>query len=683
MAARHSLPSRGQENSDHSDSESDGEKEASYERIRDQSPTKKIEEGDEIADGLIWALRPNVVVEQEADDFLDGIGEILDEKTIIQLPEAPQDAQRSMATKIPSRGRDNVDDSDSESDKENESGFERIKDQSPTRQIEEGDEISDGLVWALRPNVVAEQEADDFLDNIGEVFDKQKGIEQPEVASQGEQIEEDQMQVDRIQHQQQAEQERQRAQQAQLMAAEQVQQAQWLQLSQEVNARHQAEQNFLNAQAQAQEARERYQAEQSYLYAQVQAQAQAQAEAYERHLAQQNLLYAQAQAQAQELQQAQQTQGIAAQLLQEVRALQQAQDAEEIAARKLKEAQELKLAQEAQEIAAQQLREAQDLQQAQEACSRHKAEQSYFPPSPTFTSPSSPPSAASSPPSSSPPVASTQPSNSTPPSSPPSITSPPTSSHPPSLSPSLSQKRQKQTREESPGLNEVKKRKRDEEVEATSSPPSSSPPPSQKKQKQTTDESPGLNKGEKRKSDEELAAASSPPSQSSPSSPNGQKLATEQSPGLNQGKKRERDDEIDLPRKRTMHSPMSYSASPARAPLPEIEPIPDIIPAPTAPVALSPSAVSPKRAASPAPVPSAPPIPSSNTRNPHSGLAEAIGYYQDLPALRAEIAWFRQQNELAKIRKGSQQQAKRKTAADKRLRLKRDGDGGWGRYRER
>lgn len=157
MAAK--LLSRGQDNSDHSDSESDVEKEASYERIRNQPPTREIEEGDEIADGLIWALRPNVVVEQEAEDFLDGIGETLDEQIGIELPKAPQGGQDPMTAKLSSRGQDNSDHSDSDSDNEKEASYEKTRDQSPTKQIEEGDEIADGLVWALRPNVVAEQEA--------------------------------------------------------------------------------------------------------------------------------------------------------------------------------------------------------------------------------------------------------------------------------------------------------------------------------------------------------------------------------------------------------------------------------------------------------------------------------------------------------------------------------------------
>lgn len=57
MAARHPMaaktPSRENDNSDHSDQDSDTEKEARHERIKDQSPTREVDEGDEIADGLV------------------------------------------------------------------------------------------------------------------------------------------------------------------------------------------------------------------------------------------------------------------------------------------------------------------------------------------------------------------------------------------------------------------------------------------------------------------------------------------------------------------------------------------------------------------------------------------------------------------------------------------------------
>ena len=107
MAAKKS--SRGHDNSDHSDLDSDTEKEARYERIKDQSPIREVDEGDEIANGLVWALRPGVIAEQEADDFLDGIGEILDEPISTEHPEvAPQ---RELI-------QDNSDNSDSGSDDE-------------------------------------------------------------------------------------------------------------------------------------------------------------------------------------------------------------------------------------------------------------------------------------------------------------------------------------------------------------------------------------------------------------------------------------------------------------------------------------------------------------------------------------------------------------------------------------
>ncbi len=660
-----------QDNSDHSDSGSDNEKEANYEQIRDQSPTMEIDEGDEIADGLIWALRPGVVAEQEADDFLDGIGEILDETMSIEQPEvAPQGDLI----------QDNSEHSDSGSDNEKEASYERIRDQSPTREIEGGDEIADGLVWALRPGVVAEQEVDDFLDSTGENLDEQMDIEEPDVAPQADQIEADLMQVDRIQHQQQAEyiaaeqlqqallqqQQQQQAEQERqrVMAAEQLQQSQRLQ----------AEQNFLIAQAQAQElqqAHERYQAEQN---------AQAQAEAYGRYLLE-----------AKELQEAQRAQKIEAEQLQQAIALQQAQEAERIAARQFKEAQELR--------------------QAQEAHSRHKAEQSFSPQPPTFTSPSSSPYVTSTPSSSSPPAASPLLLISTPPFSTPPVAPPQASFIPPSPSPALPKKLQKQKREESSGLNEGKKRKRDEELAAASSPPSPSPPLSPKRQKQTTGESPGSHQGEKRVRAEELAATPSPPSTSPPPPQKNQKQPMEYSPRVKQGKKRERDDELELPRKKTVLSPLPYAASPPRAPVPGGEPTPKPIPAPKSPVTSSPSAVSPARAplperepapcpipapiasvapssravslaraASPAPMPRAPTSP--NTSNSQSGLAEAIEYYRDLPALRAEIAWFRQQNELAKKKRKGTRQAK-KAAAEKRLRSLKTDDGGWGRYRER
>lgn len=680
MAARRPMaaktPSREHDNSDHSELDSDTEREARYERIKDQSPTREVDEGDEIADGLVWALRPGVVAEQEADDFLDGIGEILDEPTSIEQPEVePQDDLI----------QDNSDNSDSGSDNEKEANYERIRDQSPTREVDEGDEIADGLVWALRPGVVAEQEADDFLDGIGDNLDEQMDIEEPDVAPQADQIEADLMEVDQIQHQQQAEyiaaeqlqpaqklqqaeQERQRVQQAQLSATEQPQTSQRLE----------AEQYFLIAQAQqaqelqqAHEACERYQAEQN---AQAQARAQAQAEAYWRYHAQQASLYAQAQAEAQQLQEAQR--------LQQAIALQQAREAD---------------------------------QQGQEAYSRHKAEQGFSPQPRTFTSPFTSPSSShyetSTPPSSSPPAASPLLPISTPPSSTPPLAPSQASFIPPSQSPALPKKLQKQKREESPGLDEGKKRKRDEELAAASSPPSPSPTLPPKRQKQTTGESLRSQQGEERERAEELAATPSPPFTSPPLLQKKQKQPMEDSPPVKQGKKRERDDELELPRKKTVLSPEPYAASPPRAPMPEGEPTPEPITAPKSPSTPSPSAISPPRApiperepapcpipapiapvapppraaslaraASPAPMPRAPT--SSNTSNPQSGLAEAIGYYQDLPALRAEIAWFRQQNELAgKKRKGARQA--KKAAANKRLRLLKTDDGGWGRYRER
>ena len=157
-----------------------------------------------------------------------------------------------VAMELPSLRQGNSEHSGSESDMEKEASYEQIWDQSPTREIEEGDEIADGLVWALRPGVVVEQEADDFLNSIGEVLDEKNGIEQPEAAPQGDRIEVDQVQVERIQHQQAeyiATQQLQEAQQLQQAETER-QQAQELQLAQEAYARYQAEQNFFYGQAQ-------------------------------------------------------------------------------------------------------------------------------------------------------------------------------------------------------------------------------------------------------------------------------------------------------------------------------------------------------------------------------------------------------------------------------------------------
>lgn len=94
-------------------------------------------------------------------------------------------ARRPMAAKTPLREHDNSDHSDQDSDTKKEARYERVKDQSPTREVDEGDEIADGLFWVLRPGVVAEQEADDFLDGIGEILDEPISTEHPEVAPQG------------------------------------------------------------------------------------------------------------------------------------------------------------------------------------------------------------------------------------------------------------------------------------------------------------------------------------------------------------------------------------------------------------------------------------------------------------------------------------------------------------------
>lgn len=100
--------------------------------------------------------------------------------------------------------QDNSDHTDSGSDNEKEANYEQM-DESPTQEIEGGDEIADGLVWALRPSVVAEQEAGDFPGSSGDDLDEQMDIEEPDVAPLADTIEADLMEVDRIQGEQPAE----------------------------------------------------------------------------------------------------------------------------------------------------------------------------------------------------------------------------------------------------------------------------------------------------------------------------------------------------------------------------------------------------------------------------------------------------------------------------------------------
>lgn len=75
---------------------------------------------------------------------------------------------------------------------------------------------------------------------------------------------------------------------------------------------------------------------------------------------------------------------------------------------------------------------------------------------------------------------------------------------------------------------------------------------------------------------------------------------------------------------------------------------PTLAPASSSPNAPPPSPPSPSSSPPPPPTPPPPPPLANQTppATPHRGLAEAIEIYNDLPTLRAEIQWMRDQRQL-------------------------------------